>query len=64
MSDQDATDPGMKKLADGTIVIGNASQRAQLKRIADENAAILKEKQDAINAETDKPGDSEYIEAP
>lgn len=60
----DETDPGMEKLPDGTIIIGPASERAQIKRQSEEALAHAQGVIASINEETAKPGDSDYIEAP
>lgn len=68
MTDPDKTvtgDEGFEKLPDGTLIIGDAAVRAQIKRQSKEAIAHAQETViDPLNAETSKLGDSDYIEAP
>jgi len=55
MSDQDETDPGMEKLPDGSIIIGPASVRAQLKKQSQEALENAQKVVKGINKETEDP---------
>lgn len=65
MTDPDKTvpgDEGFEKLADGTIIIGDAAARAQIKRQGEEAIANAQGVVASINAETEKEGNEGYIE--
>lgn len=65
MSDQDDTvpgDPGFETLPDGTLIIGKAAERAQIKKQGEEALANSQGVIAGINEETEKEGNEGYIE--
>ena len=58
----DETDPGMEELPDGTLIIGNASQRAQIKKGAEEAAAYAQSQLDKMTTPDGPKGDAKVDE--